>query len=221
MHDSYLVPRNHTFSLFMTCSRLPTSCGDVELTPGNSPSGNHPRPVVVGLLGHSYVSRLPVENHVVYPPGFVLRSLAAPGATLDNIKDKRAWTEFLIHRPAITVLVLGGNDIVTGVVTQELANKIKDLVSQIESETNGRCLVLGIESRAAPLGISVENYNKVKNAVNALLKRKHRRLGGRFNPFSFGSEYLHVDGVHLTPEGSRLLLEQILHMIRDHLSNFK
>lgn len=174
---------------------------------------------LVGIIGHSYVSRLEISRSEIYEPGFVVRTFGAPGATLDNIREKKAWDDLLALRPEVAVLVLGGNDIVTGVVPRELATKLRDLALEIEENIHGRCLVLGIEPRESPRGISAADYHKVKNAVNALLKRKHKHLDGRFAPYSFGDQYMSEDGIHLTYEGGERLLDQILKMVRDHLSS--
>ena len=203
------------------CHPTSSTGGGVGLGFRQSASWNKSPDVLVGILGHSYVSHLPIERHTTYPPGFVLRPFAAPGATLDNIRDQRAWSDLIDRRPAITVLLLGGNDIVDGVNTQQLALKIKTLAEEIESETNGRCLVMGLECRLAPWNIAPENYNMVKNAVNHILKRKYKFLNGRLNPIGFGKEYLDIDGVHLTLTGSEVLLEQILAMVRKELSNIE
>lgn len=174
----------------------------------------NPRPIKkAAILGHSYVSRFFIDRPV-YHPWFRLLKFSAPGAKVGDIRERPVWQEFLLYKPELTFLVLGGNDLCEETQPLSLAREIVDLSREIEESTGGRCVIVGIESRTSPRGLTPARYNKIKNSVN----RGIRRLpfgSTRYVPMEMSKDEL-WDGVHLNPTASQDLFHRLVHHARRH-----
>ena len=156
----------------------------------------------IAVLGHSFVAYLP-EYH---QPPIHVTLLAKPGATVDSLKESSAWEELVDLRPELTFLIIGGNDIHHGIVPKDLAYAINDLAESVEQVTGGACMVVGIEKRPNPRGLSGKEFNTIRNGVNRWLKRDIPFTRARYMSMDTVQGDFRSDGIHLTQEASRRLL---------------
>ena len=177
---------------------------------------NHTPIRKVAITGHSYVTRLNITAPL-YDPCFQIRKFPAPGATVTSFPQSQAWSDLVEYRPDYTCLILGGNDIRGDTVVRDLVEALADLVLKIESQTGGWCFIVGIEARDKPRDVSPDQYRRVKNAVNKVLKRIPR-IRGRYVPMNM-DPINSSDGVHLNPHGSELLFNHLLHVVRECLKH--
>ena len=150
----------------------------------------------IGLFGHSYTSRFAVDKPLLFP-GHYLKVFDVPGGKVSSIRNTNKWQALLSYSPDLTILMIGGNDINANTSPKELALEIEQLAQEIETETQGHCIIFGIESRVRPRGISADTFNKIKNGVNRWLKRLLPFTRSRYHSMCMKKEDL-VDGVHLT-----------------------
>ncbi|KAK3885041.1 hypothetical protein Pcinc_010695 [Petrolisthes cinctipes] len=162
----------------------------------------------VGILGLSYVRRLPFASPLQLP-WFEVRKFDSPGAKVSNITQRSEWMRCMEYRPDIVLLVLGGNDINVDTKPNEFSHKIKDLALLIEELTGADCLILSIEPRLQPRDISSGQYNTTTRSVNRLLGRMLDSKS-RFWGSGLQKEDLGYDGVHLSLEGNQQLLKNLL-----------
>lgn len=112
----------------------------------------------------------------------------------------REYQNLVLLRPAMTFLIVGVNDIRPDTVPKHLATDIEQLARYIERYTGGNVQVIGIEFRTNPQGMTTDQYNKIKNAVNMWLKHRLPWTGTRCSSMHMAKYELSDDGVHLNAE---------------------
>lgn len=162
----------------------------------------------VGILGHSYVNRLPFESPLQLP-SFEVRKFGSSGAKVSNITQRSVWYSFLDYKPDLVLLMLGGNDINVNTQTTSLCHEIKNLAIMIEELTGANCMIMNIEPRLQPRDISPDLYNTYKNAVNRSLGRIPDSKS-RIRGMGIEKEDLCHDGVHLSVIGNEKLMKRLL-----------
>ena len=162
----------------------------------------------IAIFGHSYTSRFRVDKPLLFP-GHYLQLFDVPGGKVSTIKSTGKWQALLSYAPELTILMLGGNDITENTTPKDLALEIEQLVKEIEEATRGHCLIIGIESRVRPRGLSAETFNKIKNGVNRWLKRLLPYTRSRYHSMCMHKEEL-VDGVHLTLAAQDNLFKRVI-----------
>lgn len=113
------------------------------------PADNDPPAKLVVILGHSYMVNLfsgPIDVH----PPFELHKLGARGATIESISSSTAWERVNQFRPALAVLVIGSNNIMSQTTLQELAQATAALMKQVEHLTHVPVIILTIKNRLQP-----------------------------------------------------------------------
>ena len=100
-------------------------------------------------------------------------------------------------------------------VPRDLAHSIKDIALEIEAQTGGEAVILGLEHRTRPRGLSAEDYCKIKNGVNRWLRRVLPETKKRFEPIGVRRDELDFDGVHLNTTATGELFERIVRIARD------
>ena len=169
----------------------------------------------VAVFGHSYVARLN-ESCPKVVDGRLLKLFWLGGATTFIIQFSHAFDRLVQYQPELTILLIGGNDIKPETQPRQLAAAIEQLAQRIEERTGGHCLILGIEKRSNPRGMSAEQFHKVRNAVNRNLRQKLVFARDRYHPMEMSTEQLTYDGVHLNQVGTEHLFEVILQMVQDY-----
>ena len=104
------------------------------------------------------------------------------------------------HRDMDAVFIfVGGNDVR---VTSDVREIGENILTIAESFSNRGILpiVMPLINRQYPLGISVDQYNTIRNSVNRYIRRWYRRNGQRHNVLNFNDLKLQEDGVHLERE---------------------
>lgn len=79
---------------------------------------------------------------------------------MNNIREDRAWEQLLVHRPQLTLLVIGGNDIMADTDMARLALDMEELTREIE-KTGGYCYIAGLEKGTEPPGINLRSIQPI------------------------------------------------------------
>ena len=162
----------------------------------------------VAVLGHSQVGRLAAFNFgpVAYKTAggvskhYRFNFFTAPGATIQSLRGSDAWQRAILLRPAVTFLFIGGNDVVSGREPITYAQDLQRLVEEYRELAGGKIHIFPIEIRTNPRGLSVDEYNKIRLAVNRHLKRGPK-TSQLFMSIPFKKDELQADGVHINGKG--------------------
>ena len=169
----------------------------------------------IALAGHSYISRLRLEQNL-YAPSFIIRKFAAPGATVASFPSTQAWKDLVNYQPDVTFLILGGNDVNRETVPLHLAKGLADIALRLEAEAGGTVRVVGLEVRENPRDCSPDRFKRIRNAVNRALLRD-KNIKSRFLPMYMDPADLDFDGVHLDSAGSRKLTKWLIDNSTGHV----
>lgn len=190
--------------------------GAVGQLRGDVAEGQAPLREIV-IFGHSYVNHLQVRDPII-GQGLFLRCLGRGGAKVATIRSDGIWERLLRDRPALTFLVLGGNDITPESDLVQLAQDIEDLAKEIEDKTGGHCKIVGVEKRTNPRGMSSARFNAARNGVNRRLKRQLKFARTRYMSMEMNEQEL-WDGVHLKREANDRLLSLLVTKACEHFQN--
>ena len=168
----------------------------------------------VAIFGYSYVKYFFIDRPI-YHPDFVLKKFAVPGGRVDTIRSTDKWQALLNYKPDLTILLLGGNDIRVDTVPRDLAHSLEELVLEIEAQSGGSTLLLSIEHRTNPRGLSAVKYRQIKNSVNRWIRSCIPITKARYRPIGTRQTELDFDGVHLDPTACERLFQRIVGLARD------
>ena len=204
----------HIFRLILQHDNITTGGGvGSDFVP--SPSNNVHPIKKVAIFGHSYVRYFYIDRQV-YHPEFTLCKFAVPGGKVGTIRNTEVWNSLIQYKPDLTIILLGGNDIASNTVPRDLAHSLEGLVLDIEALTGGGTILLGIEHRTIPRGVSADTYRKIRNSVNRWLRAVLPVTKPRFRPIGVRQTELDFDGVHLNPTASEDLFQRIVFLARDY-----
>lgn len=165
----------------------------------------------VAVFGHSYVRELEFELRPVQRDDqcFSVRKFYVSGGTVDRLGESEELKRLVLFRPHVTYLIVGGNDVRLNVSPRELATSIQTLAQGIERDTGGKVRIVGLESRTNPRGMTAEEYNKIKNSVNRIMKRSLGWTRTRYTSMNMSKDELR-DGVHLNFSACRELTQRLV-----------
>lgn len=129
------------------------------------PAANNSPAKLVLILGHSYVAILFASLMYEVLP-FQFHKLALRGTTVESIRDSASWERLEIFWPALTILIIGSDNISSLTSPGDLANTIQNLVQQVEQLTRGSAIILIFENRLRLWRISSERFKAIKNSTN-------------------------------------------------------
>ena len=110
------------------------------------------------------------------------------------------------HKPAITVIELGGNDGLRGLPVPEMKKNLKAMITQAIA-AKSRVLLVGVKM---PPNYGPE-YNRAFDAVFVDLAREHKTglVPFLFEGFAEKREYYQPDNIHPTAAAQPILLENV------------
>ena len=188
----------------------------VQVTFQPSPATSDLDVINVALFGHSYVRHLHTDLRPITHQGrrFMFHWHFVSGGTVDKLYMSGEYQDLSLLKPAVTYLIVGGNDIRPDTVPKDLAIKIENLAKNIERDTGGKVRIIGLESRTNPRNMAADQYNKIKNSVNMWLKSRLAWSRIRYSSMHMGKYDLSNDGVHLNAEASVNLRQRLEDDIR-------
>ena len=164
----------------------------------------------VCIVGHSNTPKF-VENI----PNVILKIFRKPGAIVSDVYLEPLRNSFAFN-PHLTVIYLGGNDLVSH-SGREVLDSLLKLVSEFKKY--GEVIVVNIEPREYSdnnrFGISNEEYKLRARYVNRYLDKLKTRRG--YELINLTSRILinhrTFDGVHFTKTGSSMIAAKIRNAI--------
>ena len=178
----------------------------------------------VGILGHSLLKPyLPEgeffqENHNNIYLNFHCQS----GATYSSIFGTEAYSDLLNSSPDLVLLVLGGNDLVTGTRVSDVYSDLEYLVNSIVegcSPQFGVYLVEPEQRYGDPRFVNPEDYNALRNSLVRKIRNKKFPSLLSITGRGITKEVLSEDGVHFDQFGQSLFITVIKGHISDLLFN--
>ena len=179
-------------------------------------------PKKVAVLTHSYGKCFTDVEGMTFKYGegpndaYIINNFSVPGAQTATIRNTEAFKNLIAFKPKVTFILLGGNDITYEKVNdpnvdlpKTIAANLENLSAQIEREAGSKVRIVGLESRVKPRDLEAEQYNKVKNRTNRILKEYWAYTRVRYIPMCMSKEDLASDGVHLSKEGAAKLTNYI------------
>ncbi|KAK3880837.1 hypothetical protein Pcinc_014695 [Petrolisthes cinctipes] len=154
------------------------------------------------MVGHSQIPQTLVV------PDVDVQVFRAPGGRASSFFTDARLHRVLAWKHDLCILWLGSNDVIDdidGIVPNELAKNIVEIIQTIERDCEAKVCVCLIEPREYPNeypNTSV-SYKKIKNAVNKTIRRKIKNEIIHFNTQTFANS-LASDGVQFNDEGSRV-----------------
>ena len=193
-----------------------------------SPRSDNGSNLKVCFFGHSYIKYLWFESRktrMTIPEGvtFDIDYVGLPGATFKTFLDNPDYlTELERLRPDYLFVILGGNDLKSGMDVQDLYNDCKRMYGLLREKLPQSFIIAAeIENRFnlpgnrhnAPTGDEFASLRRRFNRFLCRLKSKDCVLRVQA-PNQMEEERYYTDGVHLNSEG----LYKYLNLIRHTLS---
>lgn len=169
----------------------------------------------VAVFGHSYVSRLN-ESRPAVVNDRLIKLFWHRGATVQSLGCSHVFDQLVHYQPELTILIIGGNDITAQTQPKELAISIENLAKAVEEKAGGHCLIVGIEKRSNPRGLTADQFIKIRNGVNRNLRQKLAFARDRYYPMEMSAEQLSYDGVHLNQVGTEQLFQLVVRLTQEH-----
>ena len=176
--------------------------------------------LTVGVLGHSLLKPyLPGgEFYQQYHNNIILNFHCKSGATYNSILNTSAYSDLLNSSPDLVLLVLGGNDLVTGSRVAEVYSDLEYLVNSIFkgcSPQYGVYLVEPEQRIGDPRFVAPEDYNALRNSL--VRKIRFKKFPSLLSITGRGvtRDVLSDDGVHFDQYGQSLFIT----VIKDHISD--
>lgn len=180
--------------------------------------------VNVAFFGHSYVNHMrtyvdsrPQEIRTASGEGELhFGFFGVSGGYIDTVCDSPQYERLRLFRPRMTFLSIGGNDVLPnqppGYVAH-FARRIGDLALKIEEEVGGQVKIVNLEYRSNPVGLSKEEFGRIKNGVNKYM-RVHHPMKLRFVSAVLPVSDCSVVGVHLDPDREQPLFDRLVRLAR-------
>ena len=179
----------------------------------------------VAIVGHSYVERFgPPQSSVFACKGdqntwYGVKKFGVSKASTTSLCKHEVWENLLRYKPHLTILVLGGEDITRTCTPRNIATNVVDLMKVIEKDIGGHCKFIGLEVRTKHPELTPEEFRKIRNAVNCVLKSRMFFSKKRYHSMNMRRNDLMEDGIHLNVEASRRLLKNLLQIAREYFSD--
>ena len=163
----------------------------------------------VSLVGHS---QLPWDIEI---SGAEIRVFRAPGGRADSFYQDERLCEVLEWEHDLCILWLGSNDIEEDSHPAEIAERIENIVDDIETSCKAIVHVCLVEPRFYPGEeyMTHEQYGKIQRGIN---KKLRRRLNNMFIQFNSGDwiDEIAEDGVHFTEAGKQRVKKRLRKTIK-------
>ena len=165
----------------------------------------------ISLVGHS---QLPWELDI---GGAEVRVFRAPGGRADSFYQDERLYEVLDWEHDLCILWLGSNDIENDSHPADIAEKIENIVNNIEDSCRAIVHICLVEPRFYPGEeyMTHEKYGKIQRAVNKKLRRNLANVFIQFNSGNWVND-ISEDGVHFTAEGQ----QRVEHKLRKDIKRF-
>ena len=157
-------------------------------------------------------------------PGLNIEKIFRPGATLRSLRGGDCFSQLAAASPNIVVLFLGGNDITGDVEVVDLYQLLLEMVQAITLTINPAFGVYVIEPewRTKPRGISASSYNKVKNSLARMIKRRKEMHILSLHYLGINTpDCLASDGVHINSQYCQRVSSMLERFLRGRLFGAK
>lgn len=173
---------------------------------------NPPLPIYkVALVGHSNTPRS------LHRAGCEIRTFRSPGARLSTFQEDDSLSQVLEWRHHLTIVFLGGNDVVAGCTTETIHVNLRAVLYLIRLHCSSEISIVLLEPRIITnprWGVTTEQYTHVSRSVNRRIIRNYRGCNTlHFNARPF-RENRRPDGCHWTLEGRAMVAAKFLRFIR-------
>ena len=165
----------------------------------------------VSIVGHSLVP--PVLR--VDCPRTVVRSYRAPGGRADRFDENETLRLALEWKHDLTVLWLGGNDVVDTSDPQEIFDNLRAIITNLEVSCGSEVAIVLLEPRHQPhhSPVSADRYRLISRGINRRLQRHFKTYSTiHFNAQPFQRD-LSRDGIHWNAQGRAYVREKLRNFI--------